>query len=80
VSNTDRFNRAKWRLKVRRELEAIGATISHLCTGAWRVEKGDAHFVLLDLADLRRSDMEYLGSQPAAAKRKHVDLACEGVS
>jgi hypothetical protein len=56
------FTRAKWRAQVERELNEMGAKLQQIETGAWRVAKGTAYYVLADLADLKRCDLQQLAS------------------
>jgi hypothetical protein len=51
------ITRAKWRIEVERELELMGARVEQLATSVWRVVHGDSYLLLIDLADLKPSDL-----------------------
>ncbi len=50
------------RLRVQRELDALGATVERITHG-WRITHRDQHWMLADLADLSRADMDYIESR-----------------
>ena len=51
--------RAKWRLIVSAELEAIGASVVQVAA-AWRIAKGSAYLVVSDLADVNAHELRML--------------------